>query len=154
MRRTHGAYQTKLYKVWASMKSRCLNPTDASFRNYGARGISVCPDWVTFPPFHQWALAAGYQEGLTIERIDNDGPYSPENCTWIPKGQQSKNTRHQVLITHDGKTLDLHSWADLLQIPYSLLQHRIRRGWSGPAALMVAPVPPHLRHSKSRPPQT
>jgi len=138
--RQHGQCETKFYKVWSSMKSRCSNPTDKAYCNYGGRGISVCEEWQTFEPFREWAMANGYREGLTIERINNDGNYEPGNCKWIPKGLQSDNTRRCVFITLNGQTLNMKQWAKELGIPYSVIQHRIYRGWSPLRAIGKEPI--------------
>lgn len=91
--KTHGKSETKLYKVWSSMKRRCLSPDDPSYKNYGGRGILICKEWLSFKPFYEWAIKNGYAVGLTIERKNNDSNYEPSNCTWIPKSAQTSNTR-------------------------------------------------------------
>ena len=90
----HGGATTKLYGVWSSMKHRCTNPHDKRFKDYGGRGITVCQEWLhDFSAFQTWALSNGYQEGLTVDRINNDGGYSPNNCRWATMKEQMANQR-------------------------------------------------------------
>lgn len=99
MKTTHGQSDTKLYKVWDSMKQRCDNPNNNRYYCYGARGIKVCLKWRhDFGAFYNFALAYGYKEGLSIERMDNDGDYCPENVTFIPLSEQGKNKRKIVRV--------------------------------------------------------
>jgi hypothetical protein len=94
----HGKANTRLYRIWQGMKARCLCPTQSSYFNYGGRGIRVCNEWVSnFRNFNDWALSTGYQNNLTIERINNNGNYEPFNCTWIPKAEQVKNRRKSII---------------------------------------------------------
>lgn len=101
MRTKHGDSHTKLNRIWRGMKERCYNESNNSYQRYGSRGILVCPEWRdNFNAFRDWALANGYREGLTIERKDNDGHYSPENCCWmtLQKQQENKSTNVKVSI--------------------------------------------------------
>ncbi len=91
---THGGVGTRLYRTWTGMKSRCLNPNNKSFKNYGGRGIEIQKEWLAFPVFRGWANSSGYSDSLTIERVDVNGNYCSDNCTWIPLSEQAKNTRY------------------------------------------------------------
>lgn len=110
-RRTHGGYRTRLYKCWMAMRQRCENPRDQNYRYYGGRGISVCLEWSQFGAFRDWAMASGYQEGLTIERRENDLGYEPGNCIWITQSEQMRNTRRSHRLTAFGETKLLADWA-------------------------------------------
>lgn len=87
----HSGCATKLYSLWSSIRDRCTNKNDKRYKNYGGRGITRCPEWNDFAAFRDWALATGYTEGLSIERMNNDGSYEPNNCTWVPLSDQAAN---------------------------------------------------------------
>ena len=95
---THGCAGTRLYEIWCGMKKRCYNPKDKRFKNYGGRGITVCDEWKDdFKAFYDWSMSHGYSDDLTIDRIDNDGNYSPDNCRWVTRSEQNKNKRKKVV---------------------------------------------------------
>jgi len=94
---SHGQTKTRLYYVWNTMRMRCRNPNVENYHNYGGRGIKVCDEWnENFEPFCEWAMANGYEEHLTIERIDNDGNYEPSNCKWATYKEQAQNKRNTI----------------------------------------------------------
>lgn len=106
----HGGYGTRLYLRWAAMLSRCRNPNNPRFGNYGGRGITVCPEWLDFRAFRDWAHLSGYRDDLTIERKDVNGDYCPENCTWIPGRDQGRNTTTNRFLTAFGETKIFDDW--------------------------------------------
>lgn len=122
---THNATRSRLYKTWSNMKSRCYNPKNNRYHRYGARGITVCDEWRSdFEAFQQWAHSAGYREDLTIERIDNDKGYHPDNCRWATRKEQSNNRENNILISYGGEAHTLSEWAEKLGIDYHTLLRR------------------------------
>lgn len=135
--RTHGLSTTRLYIIWKHMVERCCNKNNKSYCNYGNRGIKVCYNWRTdFTNFYNWAIDNGYVNGLTIERIDNNGNYEPNNCRWATNKEQQRNKRNNNLVTFNGETLCISEWAERFNIKYHTLWARINiYGWSTERAL-------------------
>ncbi len=126
-KRTHGEKRTRLYRIWSSMKSRCLYPRNIGFARYGGRGIAVCDEWKnSFETFRDWARANGYADGLTLDRIDVNGNYEPTNCRWLSPKDQARNRRDNVRI--NGKCQS--QLAEELGITSDVLYHRLKKGWS------------------------
>ena len=95
----HGGKGAKLYAVWKHMKQRILNPNDKGYKDYGGRGIIICPEWTNdYIVFRDWALSNGYQEGLEINRILNDGNYEPNNCNFVPRKENNRNQRNTITM--------------------------------------------------------
>jgi len=126
----HGKSKTKIYHIWQAFKDRCYNQNNKHYMNYGGRGIKVCEEWKNdFNAFHDWAMANGYKDGLTIDRINNDGNYEPSNCRWASVKEQQNNRRCTVFITYNGIMKPLQEWADELGISRDTLMKRKRNGW-------------------------
>lgn len=124
----HGKSDSKLFWIWSSIVQRCTNKNNKGFHLYGARGIRVCDEWInSFEAFYEWAMANGYSEGLSIDRIDNDGNYCPENCRWADTVTQSNNRRCNIIVTRNGETHTLAEWAKIKELPYKTLYMRYRR---------------------------
>ena len=133
----HGLESTRLYDIWRDMRLRCYDERNISYNRYGGRGITICDEWKEdVKAFYDWAIKNGYNDGLTIERIDNDGNYSPENCRWATVKEQANNRRSNVLVTHKGKTQTMKEWANEVGTPYKVVWARMQKlGWSVERAL-------------------
>lgn len=119
----------RLYRIWQGMKRRCYDADDPGYNNYGARGITICDEWIDdYSTFREWANNNGYSNELTIDRIDNDKGYSPDNCRWATVKEQSNNTRHNHRVTYCGETHTLSEWGDILGISDDLIGQRLRKG--------------------------
>lgn len=133
----HGMAGTRIHRIWKNMKTRCYNKNFHRYSDYGGRGIFICNEWKDdFSVFAKWAMENGYVEDLSIERLDNNGPYSPNNCKWATAYEQTRNTRSNNHITHNGKTKILSDWAKDLGLQQSVVGQRMRNyGWSVEMAL-------------------
>lgn len=135
---TSGDKRHLIYGVWCTMIQRCKNAHVKAWKNYGGRGITVCERWKTFENFIEDMLPS-YKWGLTLDRVNNNGPYSPENCEWRTRSQQSLNKRTARMITFRGETLNLIVWARRLGIHHAALIARLKR-WPIERALTELPV--------------
>lgn len=129
----HHGFGTRLYHVWNSMRQRCYNPNHASYYNYGGRGITICDEWDDYSAFRTWALDAGYKEdaqrGLyTLDRVDVNAGYSPENCRFVDMREQTDNRRQTITVEYNGETHPLSVWADILGVNYCTLWKRYKSG--------------------------
>lgn len=121
----------RLYNTWNKMVHRCYDPNNQKYYAYGARGIKVCDEWHNdYDTFYKWAIENGYELGLWIERIDNDGNYCPENCKWATRKEQMRNTRRTKYITYKGETHSLAEWCENLNLYYPTINSRLNKGWS------------------------
>ena len=133
---THNKSKTKLYYAHQDIKSRCYNPKNKFFKDYGGRGIKVCDEWIKdFEMFYEWSIKNGFRKGLSIDRIDNDGDYSPENCRWVDMRTQNRNKKSNVYVTYKGKTQLLVDWANEKGMNRGTLSSRLISGWTLEEAL-------------------
>lgn len=130
---------SSLYTTWLSMRDRCANPRKRYWANYGGRGITVCERWDDFANF-AYDMGPTYHPGLTIDRINNDGPYSPENCRWATHAEQHLNRSDNHFLTYQDRTMTIKEWADETGLDFKLIWQRITRdGWTVERAL-TAPI--------------
>lgn len=140
----------RLNVIYSHMKARCYNKNRWNYQYYGARGIKICDEWKNnYQAFKKWALENGYQDNLSIDRIDVNGNYCPENCRWTTDKEQKNNTRRNHYITYNGKTQSMSKWAEELNISYTVLRARINRSkWSIEKAF-TKPVNNELKRDKN-----
>lgn len=132
----HGMTHSKLYSIWHNMKDRCYRENHRFYKDYGGRGIIVCDEWKNdFTSFYEWSIKSGYKNGLTLDRIDNDSIYSPDNCRWETRTIQANNRRTNHLIEFNGEQKSLTEWSKEYSINYQTIQTRLLRGWSIEKAL-------------------
>lgn len=127
-RAKHNLTDTRLHAIWEKMKGRCFCKTQPDYKIYGGRGITVCEEWKNdFMNFYSWAISNGYQDNLSIDRIDVNGNYEPNNCRWVSQKQQQRNRRNNRLITYNGETHCLFEWAEIYGINPKILSQRLNR---------------------------
>nr|DAU82701.1 MAG TPA: PVL ORF-50-like family [Caudoviricetes sp.] len=129
--RTHGMAKHPLHHIFNTMKQRCYNPKCREYKDYGERGIHICDEWLRNRSiFYKWAMENGYKKGLTIDRINVNGNYSPCNCRFVPMNVQCRNKRCNIVITYKGQTKILADWCTLLNLNYNAIYARLGRGWT------------------------
>ena len=154
----HGQ-RCRLCEIYSSMINRCTNPKRKDFRHYGGRGITVCSAWLNnekvpkqdnarkgYLAFKEWALQNGYKDDLTLDRIDVNGNYAPENCRWITWQEQKNNTRRNHLVTYKGVTKNIAQWSKELGLSYNTL--RLRLGTLGHSVERAFTQPPQVRRKR------
>lgn len=140
-----GRKGTRLYRIYNNMKSRCYNPNFISYKYYGKRGITIYDEWLNdYSAFKEWALNNGYEDNLTIERLDVNGNYEPNNCIWATYKTQANNMRSNHLVTINGVTKNLTEWSEHYDINVKTVRDRLKRGWDIVRALET-PADPKYR---------
>ena len=124
--------KNRLYNIYQGMTKRCYYPDNQNYKYYGGKGIVICNEWKSnFSAFKKWALENGYQDNLTIDRINTNGNYEPSNCRWVSMKEQCNNRTSNHLITYKGKTQNLKQWCIELNLNYGIMESRINRyKWS------------------------
>jgi len=125
LRGRHHMSNTKIYGIWKGIKSRCFNKNHIHYDKYGGRGVSICDEWLVFENFYSWSIKSGYKEGLSIDRIDNDVNYCPENCRWADQTIQNSNKRNNVIVDYHGEKYTLSSLSRKVGINRKTLKNRL-----------------------------
>lgn len=137
---THGMRNTRLYRIWSSMKARCKYETHIEALNYHDRGITVCEEWnKNFESFAEWAKESGYNDRLTIDRIDVNGNYEPSNCRWVTQKEQCNNKRNNNIIIIDGVRHTVSEWSNIADVSRNTICNRIKRGVEPYDAVFLKP---------------
>lgn len=124
----HGASKTRLFKIWSGMVRRCNSQLCNTYKNYGAKGVSVCSEWMKFENFQKWSNANGYDDRLSIDRIDPFGNYEPSNCRWASRVQQQRNTRRARYVHINGEKMHLLEVVEKFNLDRSLIDERYEAG--------------------------
>lgn len=141
--------KTRLNNIYSGMKARCYNSNSWNYQYYGARGIRVCEEWKNdYNSFYNWALKNGYEDNLTLDRINTNGNYEPNNCRWATDKEQKNNTRRNHYITYNGKTQSMKKWAEELNISYYVLRSRINRSKLSIEKAFTKPVNRELKRDE------
>ena len=128
---THGQSDSRLYRIWQNMKNRCYNHNVDRYDRYGGRGITVCDEWRNnFQAFYDWAMINGYSDSLSIDRINIDGNYTPDNCRWITMPEQADNKSTSRIFEYNGSSHTVSEWSKISGISRDVIWNRIKRGWS------------------------
>lgn len=122
-------YNKRIRNIWNNMHQRCSNPNAPNYKYYGAKGVCVCSQWKKFTEFYEWAIANGYEDHLTIDRIDSTGNYELSNCRWATYKVQQNNSSHNHLYSYNGETHTISQWAEISGIYPNTLYKRLNRGW-------------------------
>lgn len=145
---THGMRGERIYYIWSSMRGRCNNPNNSDYKDYGGRGIKVCESWdKDFNAFYEWAMANGYQSDLSIDRIDVNGNYEPNNCRWCTLTEQARNKRNTVYVVYNGIKTPISEIASKTGINLETLRARRKSGWSD---YDICNIMPNSEESKKR----
>lgn len=127
--KTHGLCHTNEHAIWKAMRQRCKNKNASNYYRYGGRGIKICEEWNLFEAFYKWCIESGFEAGMTIDRIDNNGNYSPENCRWADRITQGNNKSNNKKIVYRGVPLSLNQIERMTGIDRRTIAYRVKSGW-------------------------
>ena len=132
MKQMHGSTGKRIYNIYRGIKNRCFNKNDYHYKWYGEKGITICDEWLNnYKSFEIWSLENGYQDNLSIDRIDNNGNYEPSNCRWVSHKIQCNNRKTNHLLTINGETKTITEWAEKNRIDRKVIERRIKKGITG-----------------------
>ena len=145
---THKMSDSRIYRIFNDMRTRCYLPAHHSYYLYGGRGIRICDEWLNNrEAFLRWALDNGYAENLTLDRIDSNGDYSPENCRWVDRYVQANNTSRNVYLEYDGREQTIAQWCRERGFNRKLIGSRLAHGWTVEEAIET---PPYAKRGRER----
>lgn len=126
----HGESRSRIYRIWKDVKARCYFPSHKSYTNYGRRGVKMCDEWKnSAKAFVDWSFSHGYSDDLTLDRIDSNKGYSPDNCRWVTMKTQGNNKRNNHRIEYNGKTHTVTEWEEICGFGRGMISRRLKRGW-------------------------
>lgn len=137
--KSHGLCHTKEHAIWKAIRQRCNDRNACNYYRYGGRGIKLCLEWQNFENFFHWCKESGYKDGLTIDRINNDGDYSPDNCRWVDKVTQGNNKSNNRKVLFNGEMLSLMQIERITGIDHRTLGYRLNKGWTVEQATEIVP---------------
>lgn len=142
----HNMHGTKIYHIWISIKQRCNNSNNHKYKDYGGRGIKICKGWENdFMSFYNWSINNGYKEGLSIDRINNDGNYEPQNCRWVTMKEQANNRRNNHYIVYKSEIHTITEWSRIIGISSSTIQRRIKKEIPENLLFYLGKITPKIR---------
>lgn len=137
--KSHGLSKTKEHAIWKAMRQRCNDKNASNYHRYGGRGIKICTEWNLFINFYNWCQNSGFKDGLTIDRIDNDGNYEPNNCRWVDKSTQGNNKSNNRKMMFNGELVSVTRVGSIIGIDRRTISYRLKSGWTDEQCVSIKP---------------